>query len=804
MQPNFIKRFESALREKVELRVPNREAGVKHLIQNFKFFDLDDSGSCGYESFRRVVHKMGVFGFSEGDLVEIFGVYAMSGRRMNYGDYVRGLFGVTPSVMSRGKTVTTRTDRSRKFDWDNVKGFVDSIRYRLGKGKMHAFVQIRLELDEASPVDVAKFSQICKKCGVSLSQGDFKDLFRFFRQENGFLDVEGFCDTLCANFRKERGEKVDKMFSQLDKRGFSLISMEVLDSLFIPRQHYLVKNGRRTQEEVKEEWLDALDKFKRLTKSMEVDLGQFRLFWKLMSPYVKNDLEFSNLLQQTFRFSDLANIGSSTQGKALTEISQGYQVDLEHKMRVQLADKGNVGCFLLLKNLRSRDHNMDGMVEKKEFLNALVHSRVDLSPRNLEELFGLHSHKGLLDIWKFLDVIVVKFKTNREEALVKLFERLMPDQYSKKLKLAVVESKFFPRGHPDFKRLYRADYEIKQEFNSNLRQFLNSYQGSALDLSLNGFMRFFEFYCFSLDDSGFFSLVEKGFKFPDNNRKFMDKRGVTPTFGQNRDNQSISRQTPSRLSRSQRSTTNRPARSIRSNNRSQYNPRGTDYSPHSVSVISRRTEYPDQIQSFNSKLAKANFQKKQVVGSKQSNFWNELILNIKSFQNFALLLEIEYEMTKRADEKGNVDFDVFQSVLDETEVTYKINEEMLRAIFLEGLQFGQLHVQGFINDIRGQITEQREFWTIELFDKIRNPVTDTVKLVELRKAFKEKFYKWNKLTAEDNQENFQFMLDLYNYLNLAIKKTDEIDLDDFLYLFDNFSFVFENDQDYRYFLEMCF
>ena len=804
MQSNYIKRFESALREKIELRVPNRDAAVKHLLQNFQFFDLDNSGTCGYESFRRVVHKMGVYGFSEGDLVEIFGIYAMSGQRMNYSEYVNQLFGVTPSIVSKGRTLLTQTDRSRKLDWEGVKGFVDSIRYRLTNMKMYSFLELRLELEEASPIDVNKLQQIGKKCGVSLSLNDYKELFRFFKGENGFLDVEQFSDTLSANFKKERGEKVDKMFQQLDKRSFSLISMELLETLFIPRQHYLVKNGRRTQEEVKEEWLDSLDKFKRLTKSMEVDLGQFRLFWKLMSPYIKTETDFANLLLQGFRYSELAKMGSLTEGKALTEISENYRIDLEHRVRVQVARKGNIGCFVLLKNLQSRDHNMDGMLDRREFNNALVHSRVDLSPRNLEELFRLYSKKGLLNIWNFLDNIVIKFKGDREQALVDLFEKLGPEKQSNKLKLTKMEQYFFPRGHPDFKRLYRPDYEIKQEYVSNLRQFLNSYQGSALEISLNGFLRFFEFYCFSLDNSGFFSLLERGFKFPDHNRQFMDKKGFGEALGQPKqfDDRPQGRN-PSTLSRSQRSNMNRPARSIRSTNRSQYQ-RRTDYSPHSVSVISRRTEFPEQIQSFNSKLEQANFKKKQIVGQKQSRFWEMMASNIRSFRNFTLLLEIEYEMTKRADDKGNVDFDVFQSVLEEAEVTKGLNEEQMRAIFMEGLQFGNLHVQGFINDLRGQIAEEREFWTIDLFDKIRNPATDTVLLVDFRKLFKEKFYKWNKLTAEDNQENFQYMLDLFNYLNLAIKKTDEIDLDDFLYLFDNFSFNIDEDQEYRYFLEMCF
>jgi hypothetical protein len=763
---------------------------------------------------------MGIYGFSEGDLVEIFGVYAMSGRRMNYDEFVNNLFGVTPSKLQSSRTFRTVTDISRKMDWERVKGYVESIRYRLCKMKMYSFMDFRMELEEQSPVGIEQLMKIGRKCGVSFSETDYKELFHFFRAENKFLDVEQFSDLLCINFNKDRGEAVDKMFGQLDRRKFSLISMELLEKLFIPRQHYLFKTGRRTQEEVKEEWLDSLDKYKRLTKSMEVDIGQFRLFWKLMSAYIKNDHDFTNLLIQCFRYSDLSNIGNTTKGEALSEISDNYKMDLEHQVRVQIAQKGNVGCFILLKNMVSRDHNMDGMLDQREFNNAMSQSRIDLSHRNLEELFKIHANKGLMDIWKFLDAIVIKFKNDREEALSDLFKKLGPDRNTRKLKLSNFESYFFPRGHPDFKRLYRADYEIKQEFTSHLRQFLNNFQGSALDLNLNSFMRFFEFYCFALDDSGFFSFMEKGFKFPDHNRNFMDKKTYNDPY-QNKQTP------PSQLSRTQRSAMNRPARSIRSNARSmrsnnqsmrsnnrsrrsnartsRYNEhRKTHYSPHSVSVISRRTEYPEQIESFNSKLQNANFQKKQIVGQKQSRFWEMLAWNIRDLKNFTLLLEIEYEMTKRADEQGNADFDVFQSVLEETGVTKGLNEEQIRAVFMEGLQFGKLHVQGFLNDLRGQITEEREFWTIELFDKIRDPVPDTIKLDTFRKLFKEKFYKWNSVSPEDNQENFQYMLDLFNYLNLAIKKTDEIDLDDFLYLFDNFSFFIQDDQDFRYFLEMCF
>ncbi len=68
----------------------------------------------------------------------------------------------------------------------------------------------------------------------------------------------------------------------------------------------------------------------------------------------------------------------------------------------------------------------------------------------------------------------------------------------------------------------------------------------------------------------------------------------------------------------------------------------------------------------------------------------------------------------------------------------------------------------------------------------------------LRKAFVPKTFKYSSESGlGDIQEMFDFMVDLFVCLNLSIKNRDYFDLDDFLYFFDNFSFLVENEFEYK-------
>lgn len=51
---------------------------------------------------------------------------------------------------------------------------------------------------------------------------------------------------------------------------------------------------------------------------------------------------------------------------------------------------------------------------------------------------------------------------------------------------------------------------------------------------------------------------------------------------------------------------------------------------------------------------------------------------------------------------------------------------------------------------------------------------------------------------------WEYMLDLFQSLNLSFKNPNVMDIEDFMYFFDNFGFFIENDKVFRQMLSMSF
>ena len=112
-----------------------------------------------------------------------------------------------------------------------------------------------------------------------------------------------------------------------------------------------------------------------------------------------------------------------------------------------------------------------------------------------------------------MDALVLQFSPSRIEMIKDLYNKLFMSQNNDRVAVSLVIEHFFARGHPEFKKGYRPDYDISGEFQEAIKSFLMSYQGSNSALDLLGFVRFLEFYCFLLDEDSFYYFVENAFKF---------------------------------------------------------------------------------------------------------------------------------------------------------------------------------------------------------------------------------------------------------------------------------------------------
>ena len=94
--------FEKELKNKLSLKSSGHTTEETVLLKAFKYFDLDNSGRCSQKEFLKAITKIGITGFSEANLSDIFTLYDVDGSgELDYKEFVGGLFGNNSIINER-------------------------------------------------------------------------------------------------------------------------------------------------------------------------------------------------------------------------------------------------------------------------------------------------------------------------------------------------------------------------------------------------------------------------------------------------------------------------------------------------------------------------------------------------------------------------------------------------------------------------------------------------------------------------------------------------------------------------------
>ena len=103
-------RFEKELKNKLSLKSSGHTSEETVLLKAFKYFDLDNSGNCSREEFLKAISKIGITGFTDKNLLDLFDVYDVDGSgELDYKEFVGSLY----SNSSISRKVGVEEDRRR-------------------------------------------------------------------------------------------------------------------------------------------------------------------------------------------------------------------------------------------------------------------------------------------------------------------------------------------------------------------------------------------------------------------------------------------------------------------------------------------------------------------------------------------------------------------------------------------------------------------------------------------------------------------------------------------------------------------
>ena len=188
---------------------------------------------------------------------------------------------------------------------EDLMGHLRSILSQRGYTGIMSMRRTFMIIDENSNKKITfdKFQQLFKKFRYSLSEEEINNLFNYFDKDgSGFIDYDEFVNGVCGNLNNFRKNVLKQVFAKLDPEEKEYVTVGQLRHAYNPKEHPLVRQGKRTEDEILAEFLDVLEYHFNLliekgdenvdVNDIKVDFDDFCDFYKNISVCVDDDKYF--------------------------------------------------------------------------------------------------------------------------------------------------------------------------------------------------------------------------------------------------------------------------------------------------------------------------------------------------------------------------------------------------------------------------------------------------------------------------------------------------------------------------------
>ena len=175
-----------------------------------------------------------------------------------------------------------------------------------------------------------EFEKMFKRYRFILSQEEINNLFNYFDKDgSGFIDYGEFVNGIVGELNEFRKDVLKQVFEKLDKDETGFITVKQLREGYNPKGHPLVRQGKRSEDEVLGDFIDILEyHFTLLNEKNEenidvneikVDFNDFCDFYKTISVSIEEDKYFEIMV--------LSEWGIKKDGRTLYQRTWNKQED---------------------------------------------------------------------------------------------------------------------------------------------------------------------------------------------------------------------------------------------------------------------------------------------------------------------------------------------------------------------------------------------------------------------------------------------------------------------------------------------
>ena len=198
-----------------------------------------------------------------------------------------------------------------KYNVNNVNNYEDimaHLRNNLVQRGPRGLMSIRrtfMLIDENSDkrIQFSEFEKMFKRYRFNLSQTEINNLFNYFDKDgSGYIDYGEFIGGILGDLSKFRKDILKQVFDKIDKDETGTITVGQLREAYNPKEHPLVRQGKRSEDEILGDFIDSLEyHFSLLNEKndenvdvndIKIDFDEFCDFYKTISLSVEDDKYF--------------------------------------------------------------------------------------------------------------------------------------------------------------------------------------------------------------------------------------------------------------------------------------------------------------------------------------------------------------------------------------------------------------------------------------------------------------------------------------------------------------------------------
>ena len=196
-----------------------------------------------------------------------------------------------------------------KYNVNSYEDLMAHLRNNLVQRGPRGLMSIRrtfMLIDENSDkrIQFSEFEKMFKRYRFNLSQVEINNLFNYFDKDgSGYIDYGEFIGGILGDLSKFRKDILKQVFDKIDKNETGTITVGQLREAYNPKEHPLVRQGKRSEDEILGDFIDSLEyHFSLLNEKndeenvdvndIKIDFDEFCDFYKTISLSVEDDKYF--------------------------------------------------------------------------------------------------------------------------------------------------------------------------------------------------------------------------------------------------------------------------------------------------------------------------------------------------------------------------------------------------------------------------------------------------------------------------------------------------------------------------------